>query len=130
MSIYLWHMDKPSVLIIEDDAFIADIMLQRFSTFFDARRVDTLADGRELLNKYETRVLFLDLHLPDGNGLDLLAELREDPRFAQVLVIILSNDSEQEEQQRGLALGARKYYIKATADFEEIAQEVLAMLTA
>lgn len=120
--------DKPQSLIVEDDAFIADIMLNRFEPTFDVRRVETIGAAREILERYPIQVLFLDIHLPDESGIDFLQELNASGKLSELVVIVLSNESNEDEIEACLAAGAKKYYVKAMANFGEIAEEALALV--
>lgn len=66
----------------------------------------SLQAARELLDGAETfTALVTDVHLPDGNGLDLLAEVRA--RHPDMTIIVVTGDSTQEIAQRAAAEGAR-----------------------
>jgi len=51
----------------------------------------------------------LDLTLPDGDGIDLLREIRHDPTYANTPVMILSSDARFGSLLRGLGVGADDY---------------------
>ena len=67
------------VLIVEDDRKIAEIQ-RRFVERLDAVELcgiaHTLADARDLTEVFAPDLMLLDVYLPDGNGLELLRELR------------------------------------------------------
>lgn len=81
--------------------------------------VTGLADGEELL-KYLRRegdyacsqthpppgLVFLDLHMPRRSGLEILAEIRKDPRLQQIPVVIISTPGLEEEVEKARRLGA------------------------
>ncbi len=79
---------KRSVLVIDDEASICDA----FRRFFGHRNWDVFvaASGREgvaAYNEHRPDVVFLDVRLPDGNGLDILDELRTADPDAKVIII-------------------------------------------
>lgn len=79
---------KAKVLIIDDEMAIRESLYQFFTK--EGYEVDLAPDGkiaRELLSKYEYDVCFLDLKLPDVNGLDLLREIVDNSLDTQVIVI-------------------------------------------
>jgi DNA-binding NarL/FixJ family response regulator len=53
---------------------------------------DSLAKGRDLLQQVSPDVLLLDVHLPDGDGLDLLPEIRKASPETQVVVLTSYTD--------------------------------------
>jgi PAS domain S-box-containing protein len=75
--------------------------------------------GLELARAHRPDVVLLDLHLPDGSGLDVLAALRADPATASTMVVVLSADASPQQVKRLLAAGADRYLTKPL-DFEEV----------
>ncbi len=105
---------KRRILLVEDDTFVSGMYVTKFT----AEGFDILLanDGEEGLKKAKTAVpdlVLLDLLLPKKSGFDVLIELKSDPRLRDIPVVLLTNLSEKENVQRGLALGATDYLIKA-----------------
>ncbi|MCP2936804.1 response regulator, partial [Salmonella enterica subsp. enterica serovar Typhimurium] len=69
------------------------------------------------LGGFAPDVVLLDLRLPDGHGLDLLAELNGDNRAAPV--VVLTAYGEVEDAVRAMKLGAADY-LKKPVDLEEL----------
>ncbi len=79
---------KAKLLIVDDEISIRESLFQYFTK--EGYEVDLAPDGKtakELFSKYEYDVAFLDLKLPDVNGLDLLKELMENIIDTQIIVI-------------------------------------------
>lgn len=57
-------------------------------------------------------VIFLDLHLPDASGEDVLRQLWDDPGLRTIPVIVLSADATYGQMRRLLASGATAYLTK------------------
>ena len=77
-----------SVLLVEDEATLAkniERFLQREG--FAVRAAATIREGRALLAAASPDVVLLDLSLPDGSGLDLLAEIRGAHPRTKVIVL-------------------------------------------
>ncbi len=68
----------------------------------------TLAEARRNLDNPDVAVVILDLVFPDGNGLDLLREIRA-RRAASIFVLLLSSEIEVHDRIVGLATGADEY---------------------
>lgn len=64
--------NKPKILHVEDDNSIAITVAGIIGTYADIVHVTTLAQAREHLHKTPFDLVLLDLHLPDGSGLDIL----------------------------------------------------------
>jgi CheY-like chemotaxis protein len=68
--------------------------------------------GIELAQEHRPELILLDLHLPDLNGDKVIEQLREDPRTADIPVVMLSADATPGQIERLLAAGARDYLTK------------------
>ncbi|WP_308365508.1 MULTISPECIES: response regulator [unclassified Microbulbifer] len=102
-----------SVVIVEDESEVASLLaeyLQRGNDFRVTAVVGDLAGGRALLERYQPDLLLLDVYLPDGSGLDLLAELRAAGHGCEVMMITAA--SEVASLERALQLGAFDFLVK------------------
>ncbi|ETX27043.1 response regulator [Roseivivax isoporae] len=114
------------VLIVEDDEVLADgLSVGLRLSGFTADRVETLADARAALATTDFEGLVLDIMLPDGLGLDLLAELRA--RGSALPVLLLTARDRVKDRVRGLDAGADDYLGKPF-DLDELAARLRAML--
>lgn len=99
------------LLLIEDDQMLAEAVrtgLHLASYVVDW--VQNIDDGRTALRACEYDSLLLDLGLPDGDGMGLIAELRDSHRSLPILV--LSARDRITDRVRALDLGADDYLIK------------------
>ena len=99
------------ILIIEDDLSFQEIL--RTTLERERYLVEVAPDYRTGLMKltdYTYDCILLDINLPDGNGLELLRELKAMKRTAN-LIIISARDS-IEDKVKGLDLGADDYLAK------------------
>lgn len=109
------------LLVIEDEARIAELLqsaLGRAGFVVDA--VGTAMDAREALSLIAYDAGILDLGLPDGDGLTVLAELRRTGN--RIPLLILTARDAIEDRVRGLDAGADDYLIKPFAMTELIAR--------
>lgn len=99
------------LLIVEDDPLIADSLIRCLGQSGNTvEALASLSEARAALAHSRFDLLLLDLGLPDGNGLTLLAELRK--RGNSTPVLILTARGEVEERVQGLDLGADDYLAK------------------
>ncbi|MBO0475777.1 response regulator [Vagococcus sp. DIV0080] len=101
------------VLIIEDDPmvqFIHKSYLEKISQTMTIYTSTTLKESRELLEQHEIDLILLDIHLEDGNGLQLLEELRRQKYDMDVILITASKESLLVKES--LHLGVLDYLIK------------------
>lgn len=109
------------LLVVEDEARITEVLriaLGRAGFAIDA--VTTVADARAAFPLVPYDAVILDLGLPDGDGLDLLTELRRAGSFVPVLV--LTARDAVEARVTGLDAGADDYLVKPFAMVELIAR--------
>lgn len=76
------------------------------------RIVPTAAEAEEFLGKEEVALLVLDLNLPDGDGRSILAQTREQERFQDLGILIVSGKTSPETKAECLALGATAFFEK------------------
>ncbi|MEQ1919744.1 MAG: response regulator, partial [Elusimicrobiota bacterium] len=106
-------MIKAQILVVEDQAATADLILEVLKgEGYEAQTVDTLAKARARLKKQPPELLLLDRNLPDGDGVDLLAEIRDDEKLSALPVIILTAKKEVADKIAGLRVGADDYIAK------------------
>lgn len=105
---------KITILIVEDDVFLADLYKTKFN--LEGFNVLTGYDGEkglDLAKKNNPDIILLDLVLPKIGGFAVLEKLKEDSKLQDIPVILLTNLSQKADVDRGLAMGAKDYLIKA-----------------
>ncbi len=101
------------ILVIDDDPGLLELlntMLSRIGA--TPATALTATEGLELLGSESFDLLILDLMLPDIDGFDVLARLRQDSRFDTMPILILSAKVDPEAISRGLEMGADGYLTK------------------
>ena len=104
-------MARRRILVIEDDPAIREVVKDALGfDGYDALEAERFDSGLAQALRAELDLLLLDLVLPGGSGLDLLAEVRlARPRLP---VIIVTAKGQEEDRVRGLTLGADDYMVK------------------
>ena len=72
-------------------------------------QVTMVKSGREALECLQNVIpdlVLLDIRMHEMDGYEVLKHMKEDPKTAAVPVILLTADTEQESEERGIALGA------------------------
>jgi two-component system, NtrC family, sensor kinase len=99
-----------AVLIVDDSLTVRMDLAQTFQAAgFRPLPCATLAEARAILSRERVALLILDVLLPDGDGLDLLQEVRTRPALALLPVLLLSTEAEVRDRIRGLQTGANDY---------------------
>lgn len=106
-------MIKAQILVVEDQAATADLIMEVLKEAgFEAQTVDSLAKARARIKKTPPELLLLDRNLPDGDGVDLLAEIRADEKLSTLPVILLTAKKDISDKVAGLRVGADDYVAK------------------
>ncbi|MGI8383850.1 response regulator transcription factor [Robertmurraya sp. P23] len=104
-------MDKPKVLIIEDEEKIARVLELELS--YEGYEVKTALNGLEGFQLFQSEtwdVILLDVMLPGISGIELLRRIRS--AQSNVAVIMLTAKDSVEDKVSGLDLGANDYMTK------------------
>lgn len=99
------------VYILEDDTSICGLIKVALEmNGIDFNAYSTAAEFLSALRERRPDVALLDIMLPDGNGLDVLKEIKG--KYPDVACIMLSALSKEEDKVNGLNLGADDYVSK------------------
>lgn len=99
------------ILLVEDEASLAKAVVEHLKS--EQHMPDwfgTFEDAQSAMQTLHYDLVLLDLHLPDGDGLDLLRKLRARARYTSV--IIMTARDKISDRILGLNLGADDYVIK------------------
>ena len=110
-----------SLLIVEDERPLARLWVMELGDLVEATLAHSVTEGREKLKGRGYDAVLLDLHLPDGNGLELLRELNQ--RSDDSAVIILTGNADLDSAIQALRLGAYDYLVKP-CKIEELEQRL------
>jgi two-component system NtrC family sensor kinase len=99
------------VLIVDDSITVRMDLKEAFEAAgFAAALASTLGEAREALaTRGPFAVLVLDVLLPDGDGVDLLGEVRRNAALTNMAILLLSTEVEVRDRIRGLRTGADDY---------------------
>lgn len=101
------------MLIVEDDPAIIELI--RFLLEREGIEVEVAHDGLEALDRLETfspDLILLDLKLPKLEGMDVLWEMRQNSKWSNLPVVVISVDSSPHTMLQGWRLGVDSYFIK------------------
>jgi CheY-like chemotaxis protein len=102
------------ILIIEDDPLTARMYQTVFQ--FEGFDVDIARNGREGIEKLKRNkptVVLLDIMMPKMSGIDVLEEIKANPKTKKIPVVVLTNLSRMEDAEKALELGAIKFIVKS-----------------
>jgi DNA-binding NtrC family response regulator len=107
---------QSKVLIVEDEVLFARAVMRRLQkSGYECAHVENLQDARNILKQFSPDIVLLDMRLPDGNGLDLLAEFVA----RNAVVIVMTAHGEISDAVNAMKQGAIDY-LKKPIDLEEL----------
>jgi len=84
-----------SVLVIDDDQALCELLASQVSKLgYETRVAYTIEDGKREVEAGDYDVVMLDVCLPDGNGLDIIGELRAAHSTPEVIIITAAGNEE------------------------------------
>jgi len=114
-----------TILIVEDDTFMGGLLERKFEqNNFQVARAVNVDEARKIIESQKISLILLDIILPGTDGITFLKELKLNPQFKGIPVIIASNLGKEEEIEKGLAEGASGYVVKANTTPGEIVAKV------
>lgn len=129
---------KP-VLLVEDNPDDAALTLRAFRRNHIANDIVLAEDGVEALDYLNGRgkwagrdrnelppLILLDLKLPRKDGIEVLRELRADPRTRCIPVVVLTSSNEQRDLVESYGLGANGY-VRKPVEFATFAEATRAI---
>ncbi|HEY6871212.1 MAG TPA: response regulator [Geobacteraceae bacterium] len=124
------------ILLVEDNADDEELTRLAFRKSNIANRLEIVRDGAEALEyifatgawegrspKDDPCLILLDLKLPKIGGLEVLRQMRADPRTRLTPVVILTSSVEEQDVIRGYDLGCNSY-IRKPVDFTQFTEAV------
>jgi len=102
-----------TVLIIEDEADIRNFASRVFELEgYHVIQATDADEGLKLIRKNRVALVLLDLKLPGRDGWVVLEELRSNPAFSGIPVIVFTASAEAVQRDRALSMGAADYLVK------------------
>ena len=110
------------LLLVEDDDLDVMNVNRALSQAPEVASITVARDGVEALKMLradeiglERLVVLVDLRMPRMSGLDLLKELRADPRLKRVPTVVLTTSDDPHDRDAAFCLGAAGYFVKPAA---------------
>ena len=123
------------ILLVEDDPKDVELTLEALGDYNLANEVIVARDGEQALDylycrgnfaartKGNPAVLLLDLKLPKVDGLEVLKQVRSDPKLKLIPVVVLTSSREERDMMGSYQLGVNAYVVKPV-DFHEFVNAV------
>ena len=105
------ELPVPQVLVVDDQAEHRDLQTRWLeASGYDVATAGSVGDARAKLGARRPDLLLLDVNLPDGNGIEFCRELKRDPRWEDLVVVLISSEQISPDMKaNGLDAGAQDY---------------------
>jgi len=107
-------MDSLRFLVVEDSPTMRQLISFSLKRFKGCKIVEAV-DGVDALKKLQTEevdMILTDINMPVMDGLKLITLVKQNPKFRELPIVIITTEGAQEDRDRGLALGADAYISK------------------
>ena len=124
------------ILLVEDSQNDADLALHALQRGKVANRVFVVRDGEEALDflfcrgafaqrafENPPKLVLLDLKLPKVDGMEVLKQVKADPRTRTIPVVIMTSSKEERDLVSSYNLGVNSY-IQKPVDFDQFRETV------
>jgi DNA-binding response OmpR family regulator len=99
-----------NILVIEDSNTLNNIIKKELTKLdFDVSQAFTLAKAKQFLNTHSYELIILDLHLPDGEGSELIANIQS---LCDTKVVVLTSSQDNDLREELFQYGILDYIIK------------------
>jgi len=110
-------MSKPKILIVDDDGIILDSLCE-FLTLegYSVSTAASLTEAASMLQKQPFSLVITDINMSDGDGFELLANIRKN--YQQTVAIVITGYGTIESAVEAIKMGAFDYLTKPVIDDE------------
>ena len=110
---------NPSIFVVDDDQEDQMILKEYFNDSGKDIAITFVENGQKAIERLDQLendrlpgLIVLDLNMPILNGTQTLMQLKRDPRYKHIPVIIFSTSENENEKRKCLSLGALEYLVK------------------
>lgn len=122
------------VLLVEDNPHDLEMTLRVLRKHHLANHIVTAGDGAAALDiifargehaarSVIPRVIFLDLKLPKVDGIEVLRQIKSDPRTSSIPTVVITSSAEERDRVESYALGVNSYVVKPI-EFDAFAKTI------
>jgi CheY-like chemotaxis protein len=128
--------DVIDILLVDDSQDDVDLTLHALRAESLANHVFVARDGEEALDflfctgphrqrsfEHPPKLVLLDLKLPKVDGMQVLQQIKSDPRTKTIPVVLMTSSREERDMAKGYNLGANSY-LQKPVDFEQFRKMV------
>ena len=98
--------DKPVIMAVDDDQISARAVAEMLSEDYSVTTAATGGEAFKLLENSVPELILLDVHMPDMDGIDVIRRLKTTEKYADIPVVFLTSDEDEDTEIQGFHEGA------------------------
>ncbi len=117
------------VLVVEDSQTVREVVRHFLESA--GYQVTTAVNGMDGLNKLKAGpvdIVISDIDMPRMNGIDMVSQLRSDPRYRDLPIIIVSYKDREEDRKKAMDVGVNMYVTKSEFDSMEMLERIRSLV--
>ena len=121
----------PRILIVEDSPTMRALIVSALEDLEGPVKITEVESGFDALRclpRESYDLILTDINMPDINGLELVAFVKQNEAYSSIPLVIVSTEGSERDRDKGLSLGADAYLVKPfdPEELRRIAQDLLA----
>ncbi len=107
------NQDKGTILLVDDDPDSTKVVMRLLEKEnYNLLTANSGMDALEVLSREDVDLVLLDVMMPGMTGLEVCAKLRQNPRYAEVQIILLTGLDDFKTRHEGMKLGVSDFICK------------------
>lgn len=114
------------ILVVDDELYVGRFLFDFIKTInpdIEIKIVERASECYKAFEEFEPDIILLDIHLPDGNGIDILQELKN--RGGRFEVLIISGNASLEDAVQAIKYGAYDFLLKPFSDLQILEKSIV-----
>jgi DNA-binding response OmpR family regulator len=114
---------NPTIMVVEDETLLLQAITKKIKlTGMDVLSCSSGQQALDYLKSIDEQpdAIWLDYYLKDMNGLAFMQQVKANPKWSKIPVLVVSNSASPDKVHNMLGLGAKKYILKAEYRLDEI----------
>ncbi len=113
------------ILLVEDDRFFRKFYVEKLKeSGFEVDEADDGIQGVEKIRIFKPDLVVLDIIMPNKDGFEVLKEVRSDPVFKTLPILVFSTLGQESDVTKARQLGASDFVNKSLFDFNELLAKI------
>ncbi|MBT3226656.1 MAG: response regulator [Deltaproteobacteria bacterium] len=119
--------DQKTILVVDDTPENIDVLVGILKQFYKVKAAPSGEKALKSAGKKPPDLILLDIMMPEMDGYQVLEQLKTDPVTVNIPVVFVTGMSDNADQEKGMAMGAKGYLTKPVDPQKvlELAQKIL-----